>query len=74
MKYGGQNYSKGHKKTSHWSLIIQNPVSGTTYPAKGEIDLMKYADESRPNDFFKRRVIAQEDLLGVLWLTKLKLL
>ena len=54
-------------------MIIQSPNPGTTYPKEGEIDLMKYAEEYRPEDFYERVVIASEDLLGLIWLTKIKI-
>lgn len=73
LKYGGDIQSKTHKGTSHWSMIIQNPNPGTTYPKEGEIDLMKYAEGRRPDDFHERVVIASEDLLGLIWLTKIKI-
>ncbi|MFH7001884.1 hypothetical protein [Flavobacterium bizetiae] len=45
------------------------------YTIKGEIDLMKYVDENiRPTDYYSRVVIAPEDLLGLIWLTKIKVL
>ncbi|WP_028887741.1 hypothetical protein [Tenacibaculum ovolyticum] len=70
----GKYHSYTHKGTSHPSVIIQSPVKGTRYPAGGkEIDLMKYADDFRPYDYFKRRVLSEKDLLGLIWLTKLKL-
>ncbi|PKH52570.1 hypothetical protein CXF68_18510 [Tenacibaculum sp. Bg11-29] len=70
----GKYHSYTHKGTSHPSVIIQSPVKGTRYPTGGkEIDLMKYADDFRPYDYFKRRVLSEKDLLGLIWLTKLKL-
>lgn len=75
FEYGGRDHSYTHKKTSHWSWIIQDPIAGSTYPKKGEIDLMKYIDEDVvPNDYYNRVIIAQEDLLGLMWLTKIKIL
>lgn len=71
LKYGGHIYSKTHKSTSHWSMIIQEPNSGTNYPKNGEIDLMKYAEDYYPIDYYQRVIVAPEDLLGLIWLTKL---
>ncbi|WP_407264565.1 hypothetical protein [Tenacibaculum maritimum] len=73
-KLSGKYHSYTHKGTSHPSVIIQNPVKGTKYPTDGkEIDLMKYAEESYPYDYYKRIILSEKDLLGLLWLTKLEL-
>ncbi|WP_237276024.1 hypothetical protein [Tenacibaculum ovolyticum] len=71
----GKYHSYTHKGTSHPSVIIQSPVKGTRYPTGGkEIDLMKYADEDTyPPDYYKRIILSEKDLLGLIWLTKLKL-
>lgn len=70
----GKYHSYTHKGTSHPSIIMQDPVEGTRYPVGGaEIDLMKYADESYPYDYLTRVILSQEDLLGLIWLTKLEL-
>ncbi|MFK7031837.1 hypothetical protein [Flavobacterium oreochromis] len=71
LTYGGHIYSKTHKGTSHWSMIIQNPSSNATLkPSTGEIDLMKYY-----LDYYDipRTIITEFDLLKLLWLTKLKI-
>ncbi len=69
----GEYHSYTHKGTSHPSVIIQDPVKGTRYPTDGkEIDLMKYADDSYPYDYYKRVILSKKDLLGLLWLTKLE--
>ncbi|WP_422090480.1 hypothetical protein [Tenacibaculum ovolyticum] len=51
------------------------PVSegGENYPYKGEIDLMKYYNNNPYWSDFDRIVADQEDVLGLLWLTKLRL-
>ncbi|WP_198553848.1 hypothetical protein [Tenacibaculum sp. Bg11-29] len=51
---------------------------GENYPYKGEIDLMKYYNNNNNNNNpywsdFDRIVADQEDVLGLLWLTKLTL-
>lgn len=75
FEYGGRDHSYTHKKSSHWSWIIQDPIPGSKYPKVGEIDLMKYVDESvLPTDYYNRVIIAQEDLLGLIWLTKIKVI
>lgn len=69
LTYGGHIYSKTHKGTSHWSMIIQDPDDDATYiPKTGEIDLMKYYI-----DYYDipRTIISEFDLLKAIWLTKL---
>ena len=69
--YGGKTYSYKHKGSSTWG---QSPLKGTTYPATGEIDLMKYADEDfLPKDFYERVVLSKEDVIGILWLSKINI-
>ncbi|CAA0181052.1 conserved hypothetical protein [Tenacibaculum maritimum] len=73
-KLNGKYHSYTHKGTSHPSVIIQDPIEGTKYPTGGEeIDLMKYADDFYPYDYYKRVILSEKDLLGLLWLTKLEL-
>lgn len=68
--YGGKTYSYKHKGSSTWG---QSPLKGTTYPTTGEIDLMKYVDEDfLPKDFYERVVLSKEDVIGILWLSKIK--
>jgi hypothetical protein len=72
LAYGGHIYSKTHKGTSHWSMIIQDPDEDATYiPETGEIDLMKYY-----HDYYDipRTIISEFDLLKVIWLTKISIL
>lgn len=74
-KYGGHVYSKTHKGTSHWSMVYQEPNPGTKYPTgSDEIDLMKYADEAEPNDYFNRVILSEKDAASLLWLSKIKVL
>lgn len=69
--YGGKTYSYKHKGSSTWG---QSPLKGTTYPTTGEIDLMKYADEDfLPKDFYERVVLSKEDVIGILWLSKINI-
>lgn len=69
--YGGKTYSYKHKGSSTWG---QSPLKGTTYPKTGEIDLMKYTDEDfLPKDFYERVVLSKEDVIGILWLTKINI-
>ncbi|MBL3657558.1 hypothetical protein [Fulvivirga sediminis] len=74
VELDGKYHSYTHKGTSHPSVILQDPVKGTKYPSHGEeIDLMKYADDYLPSDYFQRVVLSEKDLLGLVWLTKLEL-
>ncbi|WP_084426523.1 DUF4280 domain-containing protein [Aequorivita capsosiphonis] len=70
LAYGGALYSAKHKGTS---TIWQNPMKGSRYKEFGEIDIMEYADEDRPSNYFSRIVVAEKDLLSTIWLTKLKI-
>ena len=71
LTFNGHIYSKTHKGTSHWSMIIQEEDKDATYiPETGEIDLMKYYK----NYYDIPRTIASEtDVLGLLWLTKIEI-
>lgn len=71
LSYGEHTYSKTHKGTSHWSMIIQDVNDNATYiPTTGEIDLMKYYIDSYD---IPRTIISEFDLLKVIWLTKIKI-
>lgn len=70
LAYGGQSYSKEHKDTSD---LLQNVTNENSYPKIGEIDLMKYYDGYRPNDFYERRVASAKDVISLIWLSKLEI-
>lgn len=63
--YGGARYSFSHKDSS---TIITQADKGEKLPTKGEIDLMKYYDTYY---VIPRTVAAEQDVLGLFWLTKL---
>lgn len=71
--YGGDSYSYGHKGSS--TVVTQSTRSvangGVSYPASGEIDLMKYYNGSRPGDFYSRVYASEQDVKSLLWLAKL---
>ena len=70
-KYGGgSGYSKTHKGSS---TILQNVKKGTSYPATGEIDLMKYAENTNTTNFYDRVVASEEDVKSLIWVGGLKL-
>ncbi|WP_295587684.1 hypothetical protein [uncultured Lamprocystis sp.] len=72
--YGGEDYSYGHRGSS--TVITQstlNPAAGgVTYPAAGEIDLMKYYNGVRPYDFFARNVASMQDVKSLIWLARVE--
>lgn len=73
--YDGRDYSYSHKGTSGLTWVQQDPLPGTKYPpSPEEIDLMKYADENEPKDYYDRLVLSQKDSLGAIWLSKIKIL
>ena len=67
--FGDVYYSYGHKDTVN--TVTQEIKDGTPeYPSTGEIDLMKYYQ----NYYDIPRTIASEtDVLGLVWLTKIKI-
>jgi hypothetical protein len=48
-------------------------TSGEYYPVSGEVDLMKYYHNEPNPKTFSRSIAAERDVLGLLWLTKLKI-
>lgn len=57
-----------------WDIIKRDKMpesSGENYPAKGEVDLMKYYNNDRIKDK-SRTIAAEKDVLGLIWLTKIK--
>ncbi|PYF77285.1 hypothetical protein [Pedobacter nutrimenti] len=75
LAYGGHVYSKSHKGSS--TIVTQSPLGNFLYPGKGEIDLMIYYVENPqypyPSDYIKRSVAAEKDVLGLVWLSKLRI-
>jgi hypothetical protein len=69
--YGGRTYSWTHNQSS--TELTQVPLPGTTYPANGEIDLMKYAERRvKRQDRWDRSVASVQDVKGLLWLVRVK--
>lgn len=58
-------------KVTHWDEM---DTHGENYPAFGEIDLMKYYNGDKPKDFHKRIIATERDVLGLIWLSKIKIL
>ena len=72
---GSADYSYKHKGSSGYSETKSVSEGGVIYPRKGEIDLMKYYNNTPYflNFDFDRIVAAEEDVKGLLWLTKIKI-
>jgi len=61
-------------KEEYWNVDHMEHTSGENYPSSGkEINLMKYYHGRKPHNFYDRCVASEKDILGLLWLTKLKL-
>ncbi|OWP74400.1 hypothetical protein BWK62_14400 [Flavobacterium oreochromis] len=70
------DYSYEHKGSSGYSDTKPVSKGGFTYPMSGEIDLMKYLNNG-PRSFldydFEIITTEEKDVLGLLWLTKIKI-
>tara|TARA_R110000868_G_C10942998_1_gene767213 strand:+ start:32 stop:1495 length:1464 start_codon:yes stop_codon:yes gene_type:complete len=67
------NYSWSHKGTS--TVLTQNRKNNNFIPATGELDVMYYftkdpAGEAGWLDFWDRSSISEQDVKGLLWLTR----
>jgi hypothetical protein len=51
---------------------MANSASGHIHPVSGEIDLMKYTDSVPPLDLLGRFVASEQDVKGLLWLSRVK--
>jgi hypothetical protein len=69
-EYIGFGKSITHKGSSS---VTQNPNGNYSYPTDGEIDIMKYTEitEAKPYDFYDRVIADENDVLGLLWCSKL---
>lgn len=73
LAYGGVDYSAKHKGTS---TIFSGELDNTPFPkgSVAEIDLMKYSDDKTlPSNYYVRVVASREDVLSLIWLSKLKI-
>ncbi|MFN3022016.1 hypothetical protein ACK1KB_13725 [Chryseobacterium sp. TY3] len=50
-------------------LIFHAPA----YPSSGEIDIIPYYPSTPPISLYDRYAASEKDILGILWLTKLKI-
>jgi hypothetical protein len=76
LKYVNLNnpdYSFKHKGSSDYSETKKIKEGGFDYPKSGEIDLMKYYNNTPHTYDFSRIVAEQNDVLGLIWLTKIKM-
>jgi cephalosporin-C deacetylase-like acetyl esterase len=68
------DYSWSHKGTS--TVISQSPLPGTSYPATGEVDLMKYTENSQLpgtyRDYWDRSIAAGQNVKSLLWLVRVE--
>jgi hypothetical protein len=71
--FGNTQYSYGHKETS--TIITQetNP-DRPNFPTSGEIDLMEYFKNDVSLNYLKNVAAAEKDVLGLVSLSKLKIL
>ncbi|WP_210151610.1 hypothetical protein [Chryseobacterium scophthalmum] len=72
---GSADYSYEHKGSSGYSDTKPVSEGGVSYPTHGEIDVMKYFNNTPYflNYDFERIVAEDKDILGLIWLTKLKI-
>jgi hypothetical protein len=70
--YGGTFYSYGHKGTVNTVTQSSNSTA-TAHPTTGEIDIMPYYTDYLPSNQRNRMAAAAKDVLGLIWLTKIKL-
>lgn len=71
---GSADYSYRHKGSSDYSNTKAIEDGGFNYPPNGEIDVMKYFNNA-PNWYnvdFKRIIAEDKDVLGLIWLTKVR--
>ncbi len=70
--YGGTAYSYGHKGSVNVVLQTRKDEAPAA-PATGEVDIMPYYPNSIPLREYDRYAAAEADVMGLVWLTKLKI-
>lgn len=70
--YGGTFYSYGHKGSVNTVTQSENS-NATNYPVNGEIDLMKYFKNWIPYNQRNKMIATEDDVLSLIWLTKIEL-
>ncbi len=74
--YGDVYYSYGHKGSVN-TITQKRKDDAPKFPLNGEIDLMPYFKDNEKggkhsqDDYYKRRVAAEEDVKSLIWLTKM---
>ena len=71
--YASREYSYHHEGSSDNSSPLPVSDGGFEYPVSGEIDLMKYYNHDVGWKDFERVAANEQDVLGLNWLTKLKI-
>ena len=70
--YGGTFYSYGHKGSVNTITQSESPEA-TKYPKTGEIDIMPYYTNVIPYHKYNNFSAASNDVLSLIWLTKIEL-
>lgn len=72
--YGGDTYSYGHRGSSTVVSQRRKPLGdgGVSFPASGEIDLMKYYHGVRPPGYFSRLTATEQDVESLIWLARVR--
>ncbi|MFC6269717.1 hypothetical protein [Frigoriflavimonas asaccharolytica] len=66
-------YSYGHKGSVH--VITQSMKdNSSSYSTSGEIDIMPYYPNDPPLALYDKYAAAEKDVLGLIWLSKIKIL
>lgn len=68
-------YSWSHKETS--TVLTQSPVANHPVPGSGEVDVMHYHSDSPRGprgyqDYWNRAVASEQDVKGLLWLSRVQ--
>ncbi|MCC9074305.1 DUF4280 domain-containing protein [Flavobacterium sp. F-65] len=70
---GSTDHSYQHKGSSDYSDVLPISKGGKKYPKIGEIDLMKYYNNDPHRYDYDRVVATEDDVLGLIWLTKIEI-
>lgn len=70
--YGSTAYSYGHKGSVHVVTQSMKDNAGS-YSTSGEIDIMPYYPNDPPLAVYDKYAAAEKDVLGLIWLTKIKI-
>ena len=70
--FGDVYYSYGHKDSVN-TVTQEIKNNAPEYPKSGEIDIIPYYPSNPPVSIYNRAVASERDVLGLLWLTKIKI-